>query len=63
MLPELNANQYRYLERVITEQVIGKKEDLQSLLKAGRRNEYKVAYYINQRIEEQTKRLKELFND
>lgn len=63
MLPELNTNQYRYLERVIIEQVIGKKEDLQTLLSTGRRNEYKIAYYINQRLEEQTKRLKELFND
>lgn len=63
MLPELNANQYKYLERVIIEQVIGKKEDLQTLLNTGRRNDYKIAYYINQRLEEQTKRLKELFND
>ena len=61
MLPELNTNQYRYLERVITEQVIGQKEDLQALLKAGRRNEYKTAYYINARLEQQLENLQELF--
>lgn len=61
MFPELNHHQLKALKRIISEDIIGAPIDTKTLLKQGRRNEYKTAYWINQKREEMIKRLEKIY--
>lgn len=56
LIPEIGENQYPMLKRWIAENIIGEKIKLD--LK--NRSQYKVDYWINQRIEEQLRRLENI---